>query len=168
MNKEPQKRYIEMVLSQAQVPARNLAAAAEAASGLLSRAYFNEDCRMMEVLATAYVKKDIAAKAGLKSASSVNSGINALAAAGVIEAVEAGVYRFRQEYFGKRDWHGVKEARAVRVFGDTCSDAVELVYHDGVETLPKAAEAAGDGEEVSTTQDTGEDGIAPAMPAPEG
>lgn len=84
MNKEPQKRYIEMALSQAQVPARNLAAATEAASGLLSRAYFNDDCHMMEVLATAYVKKDIAAKAGLKSASSVNSGIAALVAAGVL------------------------------------------------------------------------------------
>lgn len=150
LSKESVTDYARVVLSQKGASARLLPIAADVAYALLSRAYYNEDASLNEVLVTPYVKKVIAERAGTKGVSPVNSGIKALVSCGLLDQAEPGVYRFTEEFLGKRDWRSITAIRIVKSFGEESRDVLEIVYPDGVDERdlntpdPKTANGAPD------------------------
>ncbi len=128
MNKEAQNAYFKMSIGNREIPNRNRELAETMTSVLLDRAYFNDEACCMEVLVNTYVKKTVAAKCGLASASSVNTVVNVLVNAGILSCIESGVYRFDPAVFGSRDWHTVTEASVVHRFGKGYEKIAKLNY----------------------------------------
>lgn len=104
-------------------------------AGILSRAYYNQDAKCMEIVTNTYVKKEIAKKAGMKSPGLVSTGLNKLTEAGFLDCIENGVYRLNPVYFGFRPWSEVQEIRIQRCFGTEEKFQILSVYSDTTEVL---------------------------------
>ena len=111
-------------------------------SGVLSRAYYNQDAGSMEIVTNTYVKKEIAKKAGMKSPGSVGSGLNKLTEAGFLNCIENGVYRLNPSYFGSRPWTEILEIRIQRCFGAEEKLQILAVYSDHTEELVENEETS--------------------------
>lgn len=171
MNKEVQNAYIKMILGNREIPNRNRELAETVTSVLLDRAYFNDEAGCMEVLVNTYVKKTVAAKCGLASASSVNTGVNVLANAGVLTCIESGVYHFDPAVFGNRDWHTVTEASVVHRFGEGYENITKLNYGGEEVILETAPEDNGnemEGADTAAAEPEPDAQETEYMPAPEG
>ena len=110
--------------------------------GILSRAYYNQDAKCMEIVTNTYVKKEIAKKAGMKSPGPVSTGLNKLTEAEFLECIENGVYRLNPVYVGSRPWSEVQEIRIQKCFGPEEKFQILAVYSDTTEVFMKNKEIA--------------------------
>lgn len=130
--------YVSTILQERNVPGKFSLVMA----GILSRAYYNQDARCMEIVTNTYVKKEIAKKAGMKSPGPVSTGLNKLTEAGFLDCVENGVYRLNPVYFGSRPWSEVQEIRIQRCFGVEEKFQILAVYSDTTEVFTENKEIA--------------------------
>lgn len=130
--------YVSTILQERNVPEKFNPVMA----GILSRAYYNQDTRCMEIVTNTYVKKEIAKKAGMKSPGPVSTGLNKLTEAEFLECIENGVYRLNPVYFGSRPWSEVQEIRIQRCFGVERKFQILAVYSDTTEVLTEKEEIA--------------------------
>ena len=121
--------YVSAILKGKNVPEKFV----PVMSGILSRAYYNQDIKCMEIVTNTYVKKEIAKKAGMKSPGPVSTGLNKLTETGFLNCVENGVYRLNPVYFGSHPWSEVQEIRIQRCFGAEEKFQILAVYSDHTE-----------------------------------
>ena len=128
--------YVSTILQSQNVPGKFNPVMA----GILSRAYYNQDAKCMEIVTNTYVKKEIAKKAGMKSPGPVSTGLNKLTEAGFLDCIENGVYRLNPVYFGSRPWSEVQEIRIQKYFGAEEKFQILAVYSDTTEVLTEKEE----------------------------
>ena len=124
---------------------------------MLSRAWHDDNGYMVVMLNT-YMKKDIAMKAGLKSAGPINGCMNAMCEAGLVKSLGGGAYAFSPEYFGSKDWRSADSVRIVNLFDkDGVSCSTEIDYGDGPEELKMSDSFARLSEEGSSAEEVMDD-----------